>query len=332
MEKKLYPGTLRRLRSNAVIRSLINPLKLSHQSFILPIFVEENLQSPRPIQNMESVFVQTIETIIQRIENAILSGVNKFLLFPIPAVKKVIPDDFSFAFDTVVKIKAHFGDTIWLATDICLCSYTSHGHCGIMNHQKTEVLNQESVEILSTYAVLLAKAGADCLAPSDMMDSRIKAIRDKLINSNLGYKTIMSYSAKFSSQFYGPFRDACHSSPNEGSTLHDRKSYQLSPFNPEQALLAALRDESEGADIIMVKPAGLYADIIASLKERILTPIAAYHVSGEYAAIEILSERGIVDRSKAHMEVWASLQRSGASIIISYEAEKAKEWIENYEY
>lgn len=332
MEKKVYPGSLRRLRSNAVLRSLVNPLRLSHQSFVLPVFVEENLERPRPIQNMESVSVQTSVSIIPRMQQAISNGINKFLLFPVPAVKKDIPDDFSFASNIVTKIKAHFGDSIWLAADICLCSYTTHGHCGIMNQERTEVLNQQSVEILSKYAVLLAQAGADCLAPSDMMDSRVKAIRDGLTENKLEYKTIMAYSAKFSSQLYGPFRDACHSSPSSQSSLKDRKSYQLSPFNPVQALCSAKRDESEGADIIMVKPAGLYTDIIALLKDEIERPIAAYQVSGEYAAIELLSERGILDQSKAHMEAWAALQRSGATIIISYAADKAKEWIDKYEY
>jgi porphobilinogen synthase len=331
MEGKIFSGTQRRLRLNPLIRSLVNPLGLSHQQFILPIFVEENLVIPRPIQHMESVSVQTMDTIIPRIEEATKAGIFKFLLFPVPATKKENPDDFNFAVKTIKKIKSHFGEKIWLAVDICLCSYTTHGHCGILNSEKTEVLNHESVSILAEYSILVAKAGADCLAPSDMMDGRIKAIRDKLDESQLYTKSIMAYSAKFTSQYYGPFRDACHSSPT-GSKLKDRKSYQLSPFNPIQALAAAVRDEAEGADIIMVKPAGLYTDIIYRLKNEIQKPIAAYHVSGEYAAIEIMAERGILDRANAHLESWAAMQRSGATIIITYAAEKAKEWISDYEY
>lgn len=331
METKIYAGTLRRLRSSPLIRSLVNPLGLSHQQFILPIFVEENLASPRPIQHMESVSVQTIDTIIPRIEEATKAGIFKFLLFPVPATKKEIPADFSFAVNAINSIKSHFGEKIWLAVDVCLCSYTTHGHCGILNLEKTEVLNHNSVSILAEYSILLAKAGADCLAPSDMMDGRIKAIRDRLDENQFYTKAIMAYSAKFTSQYYGPFRDACHSSPT-GTKLKDRKSYQLSPFNPDQAMAAALRDETEGADIIMVKPAGLYTDVIYRLKDEIRKPIAAYHVSGEYAAIEIMAERGILDRANAHMESWAALQRSGATIIITYAAEKAIEWISDYEY
>lgn len=331
MEGKIFSGTQRRLRLNPLIRSLVNPLGLLHQQFILPIFVEENLVIPRPIQHMESVSVQTMDTIIPRIEEATKAGIFKFLLFPVPATKKENPDDFNFAVKTIKKIKSHFGEKIWLAVDICLCSYTTHGHCGILNSEKTEVLNHESISILAEYSLLVAKAGADCLAPSDMMDGRIKAIRDKLDESQLYTKSIMAYSAKFTSQYYGPFRDACHSSPT-GSKLKDRKSYQLSPFNPVQAIAAAVRDEAEGADIIMVKPAGLYTDIIYRLKNEIQKPIAAYHVSGEYAAIEIMAERGILDRANAHLESWAAMQRSGATIIITYAAEKAKEWISDYEY
>jgi porphobilinogen synthase len=161
-----------------------------------------------------------------------------------------------------------------------------------------------------------------------MMDGRIAAIRTKL--DALGYERvgIMSYAAKFSSQFYGPFRDACHSAPNSGS-LKNRKSYQISPFNANDAIASALRDEREGADILMVKPAGLYTDIIARLKQQTLKPVAAYHVSGEYAAVEALAEKGLLDRAAAHVEVWAALQRSGADIIISYAAREAKVWIDN---
>lgn len=331
MEKEIFPSSLRRLRSNPLIRSLVSPISFSHHSFILPVFVEEGISMARPIKDMESVSVQTTDTVFGYIESAINHGISKILLFPIPSVKKEIPDDFSFACKTIQNIKEKFGSSIWLASDLCLCSYTSHGHCGIMNAAYTEVLNHESVELLAKYASELANHGADCIAPSDMMDGRIKAIRTKLDQNKLCHTTIMAYSSKFSSQFYGPFRDACHSSP-AGSSLKDRKSYQLSPFSAREALNAAIRDSEEGADILMVKPSGLYTDIIQSVKGTCKKPLAAYHVSGEYAAIEILGDRGILDRAKAHMEVWAALSRSGADIIISYAATEAKKWISEYEF
>ncbi|MBK5272131.1 MAG: porphobilinogen synthase, partial [Bacteroidia bacterium] len=229
------------------------------------------------------------------------------------------------------KIKMAFGDDVWIAPDLCLCSYTSHGHCGILNEDHSQMLNSKTVEVLSQYAALLANAGADCIAPSDMTDGRIAAIRSKL--NALGFEdvSIMSYSAKFSSQFYGPFRDACHSAPNT-TGLQNRKTYQLSPFNSNDAIASALRDVKEGADILMVKPAGLYTDIIYRLKQQTLKPIAAYHVSGEYAAIEAMVKQNLADREAAHIEIWAALARSGADIIISYAAKHAKDWIEKIQY
>jgi porphobilinogen synthase len=212
-----------------------------------------------------------------------------------------------------------------------LCSYTSHGHCGILNEDHSKLVNHKTVDVLSKYATQLAVAGADCIAPSDMTDGRIAAIRTSLDALNYDTVSIMSYSAKFSSQFYGPFRDACHSAPNTNG-LKNRKTYQLSPLNMNDAIASSLRDEKEGADILMVKPAALYTDVIAKLKQQTLKPIAAYHVSGEYAAIEALAEKSLVNREAAHLEVWAALTRAGADIIISYAAKNAKQWIDKMEY
>lgn len=228
-------------------------------------------------------------------------------------------------------LREKFGNDIWLAADCCLCTYTQHGHCGVLNSDGTALLNNASVEKLSQYAVLLAQAGAHCIAPSDMTDGRIGAIRTRLDALGMDTVSIMSYSAKFSSQWYGPFRDACHSAPKH-STLSHRKSYQLSPFHPEEALACARRDDQEGADILMVKPATLYTDIISRIKQQTYKPVAAYHVSGEYAAIECLAAKGLLQRSEAHLEVWAALQRSGAQLIISYAATEAKNWIEKTAY
>lgn len=327
METNYWPLTQRRLRADTHIRELTASVRLSHKSFIQPLFVEQGIAAPRNVEGLNGVQVDTIESVLYAIENDLHNGIAKFLLFPVPANKQDKDFDFSFATQAIKRIKENFGNAVWIASDLCLCSYTSHGHCGILNHDHSRLLNSKTVEALSHYASLLANAGVDCIAPSDMTDGRIAAIRIQL--DALGYETvsIMSYAAKFSSQFYGPFRDACHSAPNTNG-LQNRKTYQHSPFNLHDALASALRDEKEGADILMVKPAALYTDVIAKLKAQTLKPVSAYHVSGEYAAIEALAEKGLLDRQAAHTEVWAALQRSGADIIISYAARNAKEWIE----
>jgi porphobilinogen synthase len=266
--------------------------------------------------------------VINTIEQDLAHGVNKFLLFPVPSKRAEKEFDFQFAYDLIRKLKGRFSDDVWIAADLCLCSYTTHGHCGILNHDHSVLLNSPTVEVLAKYAARLANAGVDCIAPSDMMDGRIGAIRTTLDALGHDQVSIMSYAAKFSSQFYGPFRDACHSAPNT-NRLQNRKTYQVSPANINDALASALRDEKEGADFLMVKPAALYTDVIAKLKQHTLKPVVAYHVSGEYAAIECLAEKGLLNREAAHIEVWTALKRSGADIIISYASRNAREWINN---
>ncbi|MFM2364009.1 MAG: Delta-aminolevulinic acid dehydratase, partial [Bacteroidota bacterium] len=282
MEKLFYPFTQRRVRADAHIRELTAGVKLSHKSFIQPLFVDEAITEPRLVNGLAGVYVETSETVLHTIEKSIAAGITKFLLFPVPAKKTTQQFDFSFAVNLVQRIKTVFGDSIWLSADVCLCSYTTHGHCGILNEAHTKLLNNKTVEALSNYAVQLANAGVQCIAPSDMMDGRIAAIRSSLDALQFDSVSIMSYAAKFSSQFYGPFRDACHSAPNTNG-LQNRKTYQISPLNMNDAISSALRDEKEGADILMVKPAALYTDVIAQLKQYTLKPLAAYHVSGEYA-------------------------------------------------
>ncbi len=330
MENLRYPLTQRRYRTSPLMRELTASVRLSHKQFILPLFVEEGLSQPREVKGLPGIQVETAATVEQAVTKAIQSGTNKFLLFPVPAAKQEVVGDFSFAVRTIRQLKAVFGPEIWLAADCCLCSYTTHGHCGILDSSLTWMLNNASVELISRYAAELAVAGADCIAPSDMTDGRIAAIRSRL--DALGYDTvsIMSYAAKFSSQFYGPFRDACHSAPSAG--LSDRKTYQHSPFNREDAIASALRDDQEGADILMVKPAALYTDILLTLKQETRKPLAAYHVSGEYAAVESLAQQGLVSRAAAHLEVWAALNRAGAAMIISYAAGEARGWIERMTY
>jgi porphobilinogen synthase len=331
MEKNFFPLTQRRLRAGEHIRELTAGVRLSHKSFIQPLFVDEAITLPREVDGLPGVPVDTIESVLHTIEKNADHGCSKFLLFPVPATKKEKDFDFYFATETLKAIRKNFGKDIGIATDVCLCSYTTHGHCGILNDDHSQLLNSKTVDVLSRYASLLANAGADCIAPSDMMDGRIGAIRSQL--DALGHEavSIMSYAAKFSSQFYGPFRDACHSAP-VGTGLKNRRSYQLSPLNLRDAIASALRDEKEGADILMVKPAALYTDVIAALKAQTLKPVAAYHVSGEYAAIEGLAQKGLLNREAAHLEVWTALQRSGADIIISYASGHAKEWIDKMEY
>jgi len=331
MEKIFYPLTQRRLRTDAHIRELTASVKLSHKSFIQPLFVDEAINEPRLVNGLNDVKVDTIHSVIKMIEDCVATGITKFLLFPVPAQKRETEFDFSFASSVIKNIREFFGEEVWVAADLCLCSYTTHGHCGILNDDHSRLINNKTVSVLTKYASQLAIAGADCIAPSDMTDGRIAAIRTSL--DALGYDTVsmMSYSAKFSSQFYGPFRDACHSAPNTDG-LKNRKTYQLSPLNVNDAIASSLRDENQGADILMVKPAAFYTDVIAKLKQHTLKPIAAYHVSGEYAAIEALAEKGLVNREAAHLEVWTALTRSGADIIISYAAKNAKEWIDKMEY
>ena len=331
MEKIFYPITQRRLRGDAHIRELTASVKLSHKSFIQPLFVDEAITEPRSVNGLTEVQVDTSSSALTTIEQSIKTVATKFLLFPVPAKRKEAGFDFSFASSMVRSIKENFGSDVWIASDLCLCSYTTHGHCGILNEDHSKLVNHKTVDVLSKYATQLAIAGADCIAPSDMTDGRISAIRTSLDALNYDTVSIMSYSAKFSSQFYGPFRDACHSAPNTNG-LKNRKTYQLSPLNMNDAIASSLRDEKEEADILMVKPAALYTDVIAKLKQQTLKPIAAYHVSGEFAAIEALAEKGLVNREAAHLEVWAALTRAGADIIISYAAKNAKEWIDKMEY
>jgi len=321
-----YPMNQRRLRASQQMRELTATVVLDYKKFIQPLFVDESLTERKLITGMKDVYSETIESVVDTITDDLKNGVSKFLLFPVPAQKFDKDFDFTFTARVVEKIKSTFGNTVWLASDLCLCSYTSHGHCGILNQDHSQLVNDETVKILSEYALILAHAGVDCIAPSDMTDGRIGAIRNSLDKNNFDYISLMSYSAKFCSQYYGPFRDACHSAPSTPG-LQNRKTYQISPLNLHDAVQTSLRDAAEGADILMVKPAALYTDVISAIKSNTLKPVAAYHVSGEYAAIELISDSGLLNREVAHLETWTALVRSGADVIISYVSRHAKEWI-----
>jgi len=332
MAKQTYSGVRRRIRGSAHIRELAAAVHLSHRDFIQPLFVDESIDRRTEIPSLSGIASDTPESLLRQISADVECGVRKFLLFPVPANKAEGNFDYRFICGVVRDIRTHFGKEVWIAVDVCLCAYTSHGHCGILNTERNAVLHADTAQALAGYAVQLADAGADCIAPSDMMDGRVGAIRDALDLHGMTEVTVMSYSSKFSSQFYGPFRDACHSAPGRGTLLKDRKTYQISPFNGGDALLSAFRDIEEGADIIMVKPALPYLDVITGLKRQVHHPVAAYHVSGEYQGLELLVQHGLADRAKVHTEVWAALKRGGADIIISYAARHAEEWISGIEY
>jgi porphobilinogen synthase len=266
-------------------------------------------------------------TILKQIESDLERGVRKFLLFGVPKDKKTESFDHSFTAGQILGIKKRFGRDLFLAVDVCLCSATSHGHCGILSADGAHVQNESTVEELALAALAYAQAGADCVAPSDMMDGRVAAIRGVLDRNKLDQTLIMSYSAKFHSKFYGPFRAAADSAP-KGSSLKDRATYQIDAGSPRDALVSSLRDAEEGADILMVKPGLPYLDILAKLSKKIHKPWAVYEVSGEFASIEVMAERGLMNGPLAHVEAWTAFVRAGAQIIITYGARSAAQWLQ----
>ena len=320
--------TLRRLRQNQHVRDLTREIWLSYKQFIQPLFVVENLTERKEVPGLSGTYRDSTETILKQIESDLKSGTSKFLLFGIPAAKAECNFNHDFTSGQIAAIKKQFGDDIWLSVDVCLCSSTTHGHCGVLNDNADHLDNALSVHELAKQALAYAEAGADCVAPSDMMDGRIGAMRKILADNNLGHTNLMSYAAKFKSNFYGPFRIAADSSPQKENKLKDRASYQIEASRARDALLSSLRDDAEGADILMVKPGLPYLDILSNLSAQIAKPWAVYQVSGEYAAIELLAQQGLTDRVAAHLELWTAYKRAGADMIISYGARYARDWIE----
>ncbi|MBI3038179.1 porphobilinogen synthase [bacterium] len=317
----------RRLRTNPKIRELIQETVLLPEKFILPLFVEEALKIEEPIQAMPGQFRWPVSEIIRPIEEAKSFGINSFLLFGSPETKdrtgSSSRDPKGLIPRAIEKIKGAFPDS-FLITDVCLCGYTDHGHCGIPDSQGY-IQNDETLPFLCQMALSHAKAGADMIAPSDMMDGRVGVIRSALDIDGFTRIPIMSYAAKFSSCFYGPFREAAHSAPSFG----DRTSYQMSPSNRREALFEMTLDMDEGADILMVKPAMPYLDVIYEARIRFDCPIAAYQVSGEYSMIKAASANGWVDERGAVLESLLAIRRAGADLIMTYFAVNAAKWLKD---
>lgn len=314
----------RRLRSNSAIRDLVRENVLNPNDFIFPIFVVEGENIKEEISSMKGNYhwsLDRLPEIIKEVEECNIRGV---ILFGLPNHKDDCGSE-SYNDDGIVqqairKIREISKD-LYIITDVCMCQYTSHGHCGILNGN--EVDNDKTIDVLGKISLSYAKAGAHMVAPSDMMDGRIGHIREVLDKNGYENVAIMSYAAKYSSAFYGPFREAAHSAPQFG----DRKTYQMDPANSEEALKEIQWDINEGADIIMVKPAMSYLDIIRRAKEVVNVPICAYSVSGEFAMVKSAAEAGVIDEKSIALEMLLSMKRAGADIIITYYALDAVRWL-----
>jgi porphobilinogen synthase len=308
---------LRRLRTSGAMRALVKETRLSPEMFVLPLFVCEGNGVRREVPSMPGVYNLSVDEAVREVEDAKRDGIGSVLLFGIPGTKDDIG---SLAHDpeapvqsAIRAIKRESPDTL-VVTDVCLCEYTDHGHCGVVIGE--EIANDASVEQLVLAAVSHAVAGADIVAPSDMMDGRVGAIRRALDERGFEHTAIMSYAAKYCSAFYGPFRDAAGSMPQFG----DRKTHQMDPANVREALREVVQDSEDGADIVMVKPALPYLDVIARVKDTFGYPTAAYHVSGEYAMLKAAVRNGWLDEPRAMVESMTAIRRAGADIIITYYA------------
>lgn len=314
----------RRLRKSPIVREMVAETRLSKDMFIYPYFVIPGRGKVNPIDAMPGISHYSIDTLLNDVEESLKLGVNKVLLFGV-GEEKTTDASSSYNSNSVVAnavkaLKKSFGNDLYVITDVCTCAYTTHGHCGIM--QNDYVQNDKTVEVLAKMALTHAQAGADMVAPSDMMDGRILGIREELDRNALDNTAIMSYSIKFASGYYGPFREAADSVPGKG----DRKSYQMDFRNPNETLREACLDEDEGADVLMVKPALAYLDVIHRLRQNTNLPVACYNVSGEYSMVKAAAKAGWIDQQKIIMENMYAFTRAGANMIITYHA---KEILEN---
>lgn len=315
----------RRLRSGEIVRGMVRETRASKDSLIYPIFFEEGKNIKTPIDAMDGQFRYSPDRAKEIIDQCLSHGVNKVLLFGIPKEKDEKGSQ-AYAENGIVQqavraIKEEYGDSVYVVTDVCMCEYTSHGHCGILCGH--DVDNDETLKYLTATAVSHAEAGADMVAPSDMMDGRVAAIRKGLDGKGFKNVPIMSYAVKYASKFYGPFREAAGSAPSFG----DRKTYQIDPHNVREAMREAMYDEEEGADILMVKPALSYLDVIKELSYNTNLPVATYSVSGEYSMIKNAGKAGLIDEYGIMCETTASMFRAGADIVITYYAMEAADAI-----
>ena len=311
---------LRRLRANPRLRRLFAETRLDAAQLIQPLFVRHDDGAPRPIDSMPGQFQHSVDSVVEAAGAAHAAGAGGVILFGIPAGKDETGseawDDEGVVQTAVRRLKQAYSELI-VVTDVCLCDYTSHGHCGVI--EDGEVANDATLESLSRVALSHARAGADIVAPSDMMDGRVGAIRAQLEENGFGELSILSYAAKYASAFYGPFREAVGSAPQFG----DRRSYQMDPANSDEALVEVGLDIDEGADIVMVKPALAYLDVLRRIKDTYAVPLAAYNVSGEYSMLMAAAERGWIERERAILEVLISIKRAGADMILTYHAREA---------
>lgn len=313
----------RRLRKNNIIRKLVSETYLSIDNLVYPIFLIEGKAIKEPIPSMPDIYRFSVDMLSKELEELANLGIKTLLLFGVPEKKDEYGSE-AYKENGIVQrairhIRSNFPE-FYLITDVCLCSYTTHGHCGIVRNG--QILNDETLELLGKVALSHAISGADMVAPSAMMDLQVKAIREILDANKFDDVAIMSYSAKFCSAFYGPFREAADATPK----FSDRATYQMPTPNSKEALKEIATDIKEGADMVMVKPALCYLDIIKNAKEKFYVPIAAYNVSGEYTMIKLMAKEGYLDYKKAVIEVLTSIKRAGADVIITYFAKEVAKW------
>ena len=314
----------RRLRRNEALRGLVRETKLSVSSMVYPMFACPGTQVRTEVSSMPGIFQQSVDQIVEECREVAGLGIPAVLLFGLPEKKDALASEAADprgpvqrAVEAIRKAKLN----LLVITDVCLCEYTDHGHCGVIENE--QVLNDPSLIVLADAALSHARAGADIVAPSDMMDGRVAAIRRRLDENNFEDLAIMSYAAKYCSGFYGPFREAAQSAPQFG----DRRSYQMDPGNAREALREVATDLEEGADIIMVKPAMPYLDIVQKVRERFDVPVAAYNVSGEYSMVKAAARNGWIDEQRVVLEILTGIQRAGAEIIVTYHAKDAARWL-----
>ena len=315
----------RRLRATPAIRDLVRENKVNLEDLIYPVFVMEGENIKSPVDSMPGIFQYSIDRISEELDEVVALGIKGILIFGIPDHKDEVGseayNEHGIVQEAIRFIKKNYPDLVVIA-DICLCEYTSHGHCGVI--KDGEILNDETLPLLAKTAVTCAQAGADMVAPSNMMDGHVAAIREALDEAGLINTPIMAYSAKFASAYYGPFREAAHSAPGFG----DRKTYQMDYANGKEATLDVEDDIEEGADLIIIKPALAFLDIMKSVSLETNYPLVAYNVSGEYAMVKAAAMNGWVDEKRIVMENMVSFKRAGASIIITYHAKDVAKWIQ----